>query len=89
LIDLAVEFADRGFVDLLLPVGTGFEHARGAVEQRLLPGMDLTGVDAELAGQFADRAVALDGGQRHLRLERRAVLLPSLLHGLLLDLCHV
>src|SRR3954471_20311003 len=51
-----------------------------AVEQRLLPGMDLARVDTELAGQFANRAVALECRQGNLRLERRAVFLPRLLH---------
>ena len=51
--------------------------------------MDLAGMNAEFSGQFADRTVALDGGQRHLRFERRAMLLSSLLHVLLLSLCHL
>ena len=41
-------------------------------------------MDAELAGQFTHGAVTFDGGQRHLRLERGAVLLAGLLHVLLL-----
>src|SRR4051794_27918847 len=42
--------------------------------------MDLAGVDTELAGQFANRAIALKRRQGYLRLKRRAVLLPRLLH---------
>jgi len=80
LADLAVQFADLGFADLVVTVAAALKHAGRAVEQRLLPGMDLAGMDARLAGQFADRAVALDRRQGNLRLERRAVFLPRLLH---------
>src|SRR4051812_31191137 len=80
LTDLAVEFADLDFAGLVLPVAAVLEHAGRAVEQRLLPGMDLARVDTIFAGQFANRAIALDRRQGHLRLERRAMLLPRLLH---------
>ena len=89
LTDLAVEFADLGFADLVLTISAGLEHASGTIEQRLLPGMDLAGVNAELAGQFANSAVALDRGLGNLRLEGRVVLLPCLLDVLLLFLCHL
>ena len=36
----------------------------------------------ELASQFVDRAIALEGGQGDLGLERRRVLLPLALHRL-------
>src|SRR3954466_12798160 len=72
LADLAVEFADLDFAGLVLAIAAAFEHTGCAVEQRLLPGMDLAGVDAILAGQFANRAVALECRQGNLRLERRA-----------------
>ena len=35
------------------------------------PRRDLIGVDVEMLGQLGYRPVALDGGQRHLRLEGR------------------
>src|SRR5271156_2073651 len=43
-------------------------------------------MNPELARQFGDRPIALDRRQRHLRLERRVVLLPCPLHVLLLRL---
>src|SRR5437762_12157038 len=46
--------------------------------------MDLIGVNPELTGQIGNRPVALDRRQRHLRLERRVVLLPCPFHILLL-----
>jgi len=49
-------------------------------ERGKITGMDLARVDTELAGQFANRAIALECRQGHLRLERCAVLLPGLLH---------
>ena len=64
----AVTFADLSFADLVIPIAAVLEHARRAVEQRLLPGMDLARVDTELAGQFANRAIAFDRRQGHLRL---------------------
>src|SRR3954453_5888588 len=76
LADLAVEFADLDFVGLVVPIAAVLEHASRAVEQRFLPGVDLAGVDTELAGQFANRAIALDRRQGNLRLKRRAMLLP-------------
>ena len=82
--DLPVEFADLRLSGLVFAIWAGLEHARGTVEQRLLPGVDLAGVDAEFAGQFADCTVALDGGQGYFRLEGSAVLLTGLLHVLLL-----
>src|SRR5215210_3127576 len=80
LTDLAVEFADLDFVGLVVPIAAVLEHAGRAVEQRLLPGMDLAGVDTILAGQFANRAIALECRQGYLRLESCAVFLPRLLH---------
>src|SRR3954466_12251225 len=80
LADLAVEFADLDFAGLVVPIAAALEHAGRAVEQRLLPGVDLAGMDAILAGQFANRAVALDRRQGNLRLESCAVFLSRLLH---------
>src|SRR3954466_7189254 len=80
LVDLAVEVANLGFAGLVLAIAAALEHAGRTVEQRLLPGMDLARVDTELAGQFANRAIALDRRQGNLRLESCAVFLPRLLH---------
>ena len=52
------------------------KHVRGSGEQLLLPFGDLGGMDTELLGQFGQRLVAFDGGQRHLRLEGRSMI-PS------------
>src|SRR5690348_17782014 len=43
-------------------------------------------MNPELTRQFGDRPIAPDRRQRHLRLERRVVLLPCPLHVLLLRL---
>src|SRR3954447_16343482 len=80
LADLPVEFADLDFLGLVVPIAAALEHAGCAVEQRLLPGVDLAGMDAILAGQFANRAVALECRQGNLRLESCAVFLSRLLH---------
>ena len=53
-----------------------FENARRAVQQLLLPVVDLVRMNPELTRQLGDRPVPLDRRQRHLRLERRVVLLP-------------
>jgi hypothetical protein len=66
LADLTEKFADLDFAGLDLAIAAALEHASRAVEQRLLPGMDLTGVDTELAGQFANRAIALERRQGHI-----------------------
>src|SRR6266478_7843022 len=60
------------------------KNARRAVEQLLLPVVDLVRMNRELTRQLGDRPVALDRCQRHLRLERCVVLLPCPLHVLLL-----
>src|SRR5271166_4232964 len=59
------------------------ENTRRAVQQLLLPVVDLIRVNPELARQLGDRPVTLHRRQRHLRFERRVVLLPCLLHLLL------
>ena len=56
------------------------EDRLGPGEQLLLPAVDQGRVDPELAGQFVDGAVPLEGGQGHLGLERRRVLLPLTCH---------
>src|SRR5271154_6516811 len=75
-------------IDLRLMAGslrrtTTLEDACRTVQQLLLPVVDLVRVDPELPSQLGDGPVAPDGRQRHLRLERRAVLLPCPLHVLL------
>src|SRR5207302_1451451 len=60
------------------------ENARRTVQQLLLPVVDLVRMNPELTRQLGDRPVPLDRRQRHLRLERRVVLLPCPLHVLLL-----
>src|SRR6516225_2360832 len=50
---------------------------------RRLPVVDLVRVDPEFSRQLGDGAVAPDCRQRHLRLERRVVLVPCPLHVLL------
>src|SRR5208337_279423 len=59
------------------------ENTRRAVQQLLLPVVDLIRVNPELARQLGNRPVTLHRRQRHLRFERRVVLLPCLLHLLL------
>src|SRR6202023_3245777 len=60
------------------------KNARGAVQQLLLPIIDRVRMNPKLTGQLGDRSVAFDRRHRHLRLERRVVLLPCPLHVLLL-----
>src|SRR6202040_2594487 len=59
------------------------ENAGGAIQQLLLPAIDLVRMNPEMTRQLGDRLVAFHRRQRHLRLERRVVLLPCLLHVLL------
>ena len=57
------------------------ENAGRAFEKLTLPLRDLVGVDFELLRQLGQRLLALDRGQRHLRLEgRRVVPTGSLRH---------
>src|SRR5271169_3947703 len=83
LADLPVQMIDLGLIAGSLRRTTTLEDACRTVQQLLLPVVDLVRVDPELARQLGDGPVAPDGRQRHLRLERRAVLLPCLLHVLL------
>src|SRR5436190_4220694 len=83
LADLPVQMIDLGLIAGSLRRTTTLEDACRTVQQLLLPVVDLVRVDPELPSQLGDGPVALDGRQRHLRLERRAVLLPCLLHVLL------
>jgi hypothetical protein len=54
-------------------LGRTAEDPLGADEKLLLPAVDQRRMDAVVSGQFVDRAVALVGGQRDLRLERCCV----------------
>ncbi len=49
------------------------EDARGPFQKLRAPLRDLVGVNVELLRQLGQRPLALDGRQRHLRLEGRAV----------------
>src|SRR6202035_5841652 len=59
------------------------EEARCAVQQLLLPVVDLVRMHSELTRQLGDRPVLSDRRQRHLRLEPRIMFLPCPLHVLL------
>src|SRR5947209_1291936 len=54
------------------------KQRRRAVQQRLLPGVDLAGMHTKPARQLGNRAILPDRCQRHLRLELRTVLLPCI-----------
>src|SRR5947209_9045190 len=85
LADLPVQKIDLRLVGCPLRRRTAaLENARGTVQQLLLPVVDLVRMNPELTRQLGDRPVPLDRRQRHLRLERRVVLLPCPLHVLLL-----
>src|ERR1700747_2190593 len=83
LADLPVQMIDLGLIAGSLCRTTTLEDACRTVQQLLLPVVDLVRVDPELPSQLGDGPVAPDGRQRHLRLERRAVLLPCPVHVLL------
>src|SRR5438094_6827872 len=83
LADLPVQMIDLGLIAGSLRRTTTLEDACRTVQQLLLPVVDLVRVDPELPSQLGDGPVAPDGRQRHLRLERRAVLLPCPVHVLL------
>ena len=59
------------------------ENPGSAILQLCLPGDDLRRMHVKQLGQLGQRLLALDGGQRHLRLEAGAVgPAGSLRHGL-------
>src|ERR1700730_6561064 len=73
-------------IDLRLVGGAlhhALENAGGAIQQLLLPAIDLVRMNPEMTRQLGDRPVAFHRRQRYLRLEPRVVLLPCLLHVLL------
>jgi len=84
LADLPVQNINLRLAGRALGQAAALKNTRGAVQQLLLPIVDLIGVNPELTRQFSDRPIALDRRERHLRLERRVVLLPCPLHVLLL-----
>src|SRR5215467_7403652 len=83
LADLPVQKIDLRFIDGSLRRRAALEDAHGTIEQLLLPVVDLVRVHSEMRRQLGDGPVAPDCRHRHLRLERRAVLLPCPLHVLL------
>src|SRR6266404_1109327 len=83
LTDLPVQNIDLRLVGGALRHAAALENAGGAIQQLLLPAIDLVRMNPEMTRQLGDRLVAFHRRQRHLRLERRVVLLPCLLHVLL------
>src|SRR5438270_12343134 len=83
LADLPIQKIDLRFIGGSLRRSAALEDAHRTVQQLLLPVVDLVRVNPEMHRQLGDGPVALDCRQRHLRLERRAVLLPCPLHVLL------
>src|SRR5947209_14936519 len=80
LADLPVQMIDLGLIAGSLRRRATVEDAHRTIQQLLLPVVDLVRVDPEMQRQLGDGPVALDCRQRHLRLERRTVLLPCPLH---------
>src|SRR5689334_20324440 len=80
LADLPVQKIDLRFIGGSLRRHAALEDAHRTIQQLLLPVVDLVRVDPEMHRQLGDGPVALDCRQRHLRLERRTVLLPCPLH---------
>src|SRR5215831_13854692 len=83
LADLPVQKIDLRFIGGSLHRRTALEDAHRTIQQLLLPVVDLVRVHPEMHRQLGDGTVAPDCRHRHLRLERRAVLLPCPLHVLL------
>jgi len=52
------------------------EDSLGPLEEVLLPGVDESGVDGELAGQLVDGLVSLEGNQGNLGLQWLESVLP-------------
>jgi len=70
------QLADLGVQRLEVRSGVPFvggrrEHLGRACQELRAPLADLVRMDLELLRQLDQRPVATDGGQRHLRLERR------------------
>src|SRR5271168_3916498 len=86
LADLSIQNIDLRLAGHTICRCATLKNSRCTVQQLLLPIVDLVRMNPELARQFGDRPIALDRRERHLRLERRVVLLPCPLHVLLLRL---
>src|SRR5882762_10510496 len=83
LADLPVQNIDLRLVGGALRHAAALENAGGAIQQLLLPAIDLVRMNPEMTRQLGHRPVAFHRRQRYLRLERRVVPLPCLLHVLL------
>src|SRR5258708_18865296 len=83
LADLPVQNIDLRLVGGALRHAPALENAGGAIQQLLLPAIDLVRMNPEMTRQLGHRPVAFHRRQRYLRLERRVVPLPCLLHVLL------
>src|SRR5882762_3966563 len=83
LADLPVQNIDLRLVGGALRHAAALENAGGSIQQLLLPAIDLVRMNPEMTRQLGDRPVAFHRRQRYLRLERRVVPLPCLLHVLL------
>src|ERR1700730_3518994 len=83
LADLPVQNINLRLVGGALRHAAALENAGGAIQQLLLPAIDLVRMNPEMTRQLGHRPVAFHRRQRYLRLERRVVPLPCLLHVLL------
>src|ERR1700738_3482660 len=83
LADLPVQNIDLRLVGGALRHAAALENAGGAIQQLLLPAIDLVRMNPKMTRQLGHRPVAFHRRQRYLRLERRVVPLPCLLHVLL------
>src|SRR5262244_1050940 len=83
LADLPVQKIDLRFIGGSLRRCAALEDAHRTIQQLLLPVVDLVRVHPEIHRQLGDGTVAPDCRHRHLRLERRALLLACPLHVLL------
>src|SRR5437588_12535997 len=80
---LQVQSFHLHFIDVSLLRLAALEAAHRTIQQLFHPVVDLVRVHHEMHRQLGDGPVAPDCRHRHLRLERRAVLLPCPLHVLL------
>src|SRR5260370_7151966 len=83
LANLPIQDIDLCLAGPALGRATAVKNTGRAVQQLLLPIVDLVRMNPELARQLGDRSVALDRSQAHLRLDSPVVLLPFPLHVLL------
>src|SRR6202048_3049782 len=83
LTDLPVQNIDLRLGGVAPRHAAPLETAGGAIQQLLLPAIDLVRMNPEMTRQIGRRPVAFHRRQRYLRLERRVVPLPCLLHVLL------